>query len=1000
MPLTLKAQRLDKESFSLIPQALGIYFSDKANVKGKIEIDSVVLSQKFVSVYFNTVLSEYPFRPYSVSASYALSYLNLPSIYRNRELKLYSNKKLLEELVPPFYRGENEHISTDRRDKNKGVGDEPPLLIRERSGYKITDGLQNRHIAMWQSHGYYYEQKLLRWEWQRARIFQTVEDLYTQSYVLPFLVPMLENAGAVVMLPRERDTQINEIIVDNDDSSSGYSEFSGSWKTSGLPGFFNGKNRYLSGENPFEGGSARISTISGSGKKNNVVFRPQIPVRGYYGVYVAYQSFPESTKSALYTVHHKGGATKIIVNQSIGGGTWIYLGSFLFEKGRVEDCYVELSGSLSEKGDILSADAVRFGGGMGNIAREPSIGESTENTPSSQNTSGIKKSNSDSKKFDFKIEPQVSGYPRFTEGARYWLQWAGFSDTIYSPNKNSNDYNDDYMSRGRWVNVLSGGSVKNPEEKGYKIPLDLAFAFHTDAGTTLNDSIIGTLAIYTRYSENKDRFPDGEPRFDNRYLCDMVQTQIVDDIKALYEPLWQRRGIWDRSYSESRTPKVPSMLLELLSHQNLADMRYGLDPSFRFTVSRAIYKGILKYLSFSQGKSYVVQPLPVKSFSAMFEGNKVKLKWIACEDSLESSAGPSGYIVYTRVNGEGFDNGVFTPVPEILLPAENGKIYSYKVTAVNSGGESFPSEILSVCKAPEGKSTVLIINGFDRTSAPYSFASPDTTLGGFLDFIDSGVPYMSDISYVGSQHEFRRERPWSDDDAPGFGASDAGYEKMVIAGNSFDYPYIHGKALLQAGLGFVSCSRDAVTEMLVNMNDFQMVDIILGKQIQTVTGKEGNKIKFKVFPQSFQKLIGDYAQNGGKILVSGANIGTDIWDSKEMDQESKNFANQVLKYSFRSNNASRGGEFRAAPNPWGFEGNYSYSNTLNGKIYCVESPDGIEPYGDGSHTIFRYSDNNLSAGVAYKGSHSVVSLGFPLETIKNEDELIKIVKYIVNFFEL
>jgi len=70
--------------------------------------------------------------------------------------------------------------------------------------------------GLWQSHGFYYEPKLTRWEWQRARIFQTVEDLYTQSYVLPFLVPMLENAGANVLMPRERDSQIAEVIVDND----------------------------------------------------------------------------------------------------------------------------------------------------------------------------------------------------------------------------------------------------------------------------------------------------------------------------------------------------------------------------------------------------------------------------------------------------------------------------------------------------------------------------------------------------------------------------------------------------------------------------------------------------------------------------------------------------------------------------------------------------------------------------------------------------------------
>ena len=66
----------------------------------------------------------------------------------------------------------------------------------------FSGSLDGRNIALWQSHGWYFEQKLDRWEWQRARIFQTVEDLYPQSYVLPFLIPMLENAGAYVMTPR------------------------------------------------------------------------------------------------------------------------------------------------------------------------------------------------------------------------------------------------------------------------------------------------------------------------------------------------------------------------------------------------------------------------------------------------------------------------------------------------------------------------------------------------------------------------------------------------------------------------------------------------------------------------------------------------------------------------------------------------------------------------------------------------------------------------------
>ena len=58
-----------------------------------------------------------------------------------------------------------------------------PLITRLSAPYALTNGLQNRHIALWQSHGFYYEPKLTRWEWQRARIFQTVEDLYTQLFL-------------------------------------------------------------------------------------------------------------------------------------------------------------------------------------------------------------------------------------------------------------------------------------------------------------------------------------------------------------------------------------------------------------------------------------------------------------------------------------------------------------------------------------------------------------------------------------------------------------------------------------------------------------------------------------------------------------------------------------------------------------------------------------------------------------------------------------------------
>ena len=50
------------------------------------------------------------------------------------------------------------------------------------------------------------------------------------------------------------------------------------------------------------------------------------------------------------------------------------------------------------------------------------------------------------------------------------------------------------------------------------------------------------------------------------------------------------------------------MLLELLSHENFCRHALWPRPSIRFTVSRAIYKGILKFISKQYDTKYVVQP--------------------------------------------------------------------------------------------------------------------------------------------------------------------------------------------------------------------------------------------------------------------------------------------------------------------------------------------------------------------------------------------------------
>lgn len=988
------AQRLDSRLFTPAADSLQSFYKNQAYVLGKITVSKVVKSGNTLTITFSSALSEYPMREESVAKSYEIVRASIPEQYRQMALIIESNRSQIENLIPPSYKSlRRVESKKDIRDHQKGLH-ESPLVKKASSIVEFPHGLEGKHIALWQSHGFYYEQKLLRWEWQRARIFQTVEDLYTQSYVLPFLVPMLENAGAYVLMPRERDTQLKEIIIDNDIPGSGYRETNGSrrWNNTDSIGFNSPKEVYISGENPFRLGSARlVRSVDSKEEESKAIWSAHIEESGEYAVYVSYQSLPKSTSAAKYTVSHSSGETSFIVNQKMGGGTWIYLGTFYFSKDK-ENQFVSLTNNTGNNREYITADAVKIGGGFGNIARKPSEEGSQLNVKSSS-TEPVEKI-----KIDLEVEPIVSGYPRFTEGARYWLQWAGFSDTIYSPNKNANDYNDDYMSRGKWVNVISGGSKVNPDEKGLKIPVDLSFAFHTDAGTTLNDSIIGTLGIYTRASNGSDLLPDGRDRIEGRYLTDLIQTQIVEDIKTKYEPIWQRRGIWDRSYSESRSPQVPSMLLELLSHQNLADMRYGLDPEFRFTVSRAIYKGMLKYLATSQGREYAVQPLPIKDFSVSLHSDVALLRWKGVEDPLEITAKPEKYIVYTRKGDNGFDSGRVVEGNSLALDVEKGVLYSFKVTAVNGGGESFPSEILSLYNAKQSRGTLLIVNGFNRVSAPASFATPDTTMGGFMDWDDNGVPYKKDISFIGSQYEFRREIPWMDDDSPGFGASYADYETRVIAGNTFDYPSLHGRLFANQGYSFVSASRESVETGSVDLKAYPIVDFIMGKQRQYRMGRGHGDVKFKVFTPGIIKAIEEYSKAGGNILISGSYIATDVWDSIETDDTTKNFVKNVLKYEWRTNKASKTGYVKAVQSPYKFGGEFSFHTIPNEYSYTSESPDGIEPSGEGAWTIFRYKDNNISAGVAYKGSYKVVSFGFPVETIKNKTEMEELLKSVLLFF--
>ena len=987
-------------------------FSEEARTRSSFstKIDTVIIDnhKKTFTMKMADGFSDNPFREANTKDYYSLLKDVSGRRFRKYSFSIETMEKEISELIPNYYRTKSSKDAT-RLSVQKVT--QPVLLKNISKNTNYSEGLNGRHIALWHSHGWYYENTLDRWEWQRARVFQTVEDIWTMSFVVPYIAPMLENAGANVLIPRERDTQIHEIIVDGDGSTKGseYNE-TGNWRPGSSKGFGLKVPFYFDGENPFQMGETRKVKVDANGS-SSIQYLPDFPETGWYSVSVSYGQNSGNIADARYTINHTGGKTLFSINQQMGGGTWIYLGTFRFEKGKnPETGRVELSNKSDEPGGFVSADAVKFGGGTGNIVRGKN--EQLEQLRAIRNEKGLETDSS-------LWLPFASRRPRYQEASRYYLQYAGMPDsTVYSINRQKEDYShrgsnaalyaaresgkedykDDYMSRGEWVNYLMGINTKtgNPAP-GLHIPVDMALAFHTDAGVTPDSAIIGTLGIYNT-TFGPDTFPNGQSKWSSRDLCDIIQTQVTSDLRRLYEPNWTRRGMWNKQYSEAVKPKVPTMLSELLSHQNFADMALATDPRFKFDVSRAYYKGILRFLSAQNEKTYTVQPLPVSHFAMQTENGGIRLNWKPVTDPLEPTAVPASYRIYQRIGNSGFDNSTDAPDTTFVFnELKPGVIYSFKVTAINSGGESFPSEILA-CSFNGNQKPLLVVNAFDRICASAVFDNGNEA--GFNNAEDEGVSYISDLAFIGDQYDFDRKSPWKDDDASGFGSSHADQEALVKPGNSFDYPLVHGAAIVNSGGSFISMSDEAFEAGTWDKNSFAMLDIIFGEEKTTRRLYGNNTPAFTLFTPAMRSAIEKYASvENAKILVSGAYIGTDL----ELcgDTLAGKFAASVLHYRHMTNHASKSGEiFPVNSMKTDFPSDFSFVQNYNPAIYKVESPDAIEPSDKESSVLFRYQGDQKSAAVVHNGKTKTMVFGFPFETITTDAERNELMKQILTYFGL
>ena len=862
------------------------------NVVNRYKVESIVIDGKKCTVEINEHLSNIPMNDSIVADIYDSLKAQLPASYQKYQLSLVSRKHPIEAFVPNYLRKKSDV------DKSRYVPYKTgqTALMHLSNPWKPSQGLLGRNIALWNSHGLYYDKNNDRIRWQRPALFGTVEDMLSTQIVLNYLLPMLRNAGAEVYMPRERD-----------------------WHSEGVE-LFSTQRLHDSTTEPFS---------------DTLIFKGRVTQPDTYWVRVAYPTGCKATKLQC-EVKHGGVTTKYQINTTIGGDTWLYLDPLYIK----DDVEVRFYNTDKKAWNITD---VYVGGGCSVLD---------------------------------------DNLPAFVDAAVYYLRQFGAPDSILYHQKpeKDNDYYDDLYGRAKWTNYLSGGSVVNPDYPGVGIPLDLSLAIHTDAGVGTPDSLIGTLLVCTSDS----LAPTGYNQLTNNDYANYVLKQIVSDLRTTFKMEWPSRGIWHRSYVETRIPAVPALIVELLSHQNFADMRYAHHPAFQFTVARAIYKASLRYLSEMYATGYVVQPLPITTFSAVLKSDSVQLSWKPAVDKLEPSAFPTTYKVYTRKEDGSFDNGVLVKGTSCTLPIEADVLYRFKVVALNPGGESFPSEELSVCKVSKAKGEALVINAFDRVSSPHYFVNE--TEAGFVHELDYGIPYQYDLSFVGHQYEFNQSKPYKTDANPGWGASHRD-TAMVIQGNTFNYPYIHGKALRDNGYSFSSCSKNAIeryysqihaghfdklsdrmdaADISPNLNNYDVVDLILGEQCDTPL--------FELYPNNLQQALFDYVQQKKhRLIITGAYVAS--------SKKSEIFMQKGLRYELQQDTATQNG-LLYAPSQSTF---YHIQMWPNSKQYFVQNVQALSPIDKNGKTLVHYTDTNLPAVIKTGKRSKIIVAGFPFESIIGDE---------------
>ena len=705
-----------------------------------------------------------------------------------------------------------------------------------------------------------------------------VEDFGTIEAVGYYLLKYLWNAGANVWMVRERDFNTDEFVVDNDSAASGYSE-TGSWSTSGTSGYNGGTYRFTN--------AAATETAT-------AIYTPNITKEGWYWVSVYFREGANRPVDTRYKVNHAGGETVVSINQEVHGQTWVYLGQFYFDAGTAGN--VTLSNESSDTGQAVIADAVRFGGGYGTVedCDVPGVG--------------------------------LANKPRFEEGAQLYARYMGYptcdGDVSIRPK-----YAEWELAKGpaSEQNNLATGDINS-----------VYVSWHTNAGGgTGTSSFIWDSASFTNDPNPNPTGCSGAPGGNaSARLRNFIHEEVIDDVRAEYDPTWTDRGLKCANFGELRNlSTMPGALFEMGFHDNASDATAITTPDYRKIVARAVYQGIVQFHNYYDNSIPVVYApeAPSHAYARNSGAGQVTLSWQAPPTGTAGGDAAAGYKVYMSTHGKGFADGI--PVTGTSYTATGlapSTTYYFRVTATNVGGESFPTAVVAVRTPAAGTTTAtpfLIVDGFDRLQRSQMVRASSTGLGtlyrGFLEVM-----------------------------------------------NSYTYMVEHARAIESCcDLAFDGASNEAVIAGTANLNAYELIDWMCGEESTTNNTLDATE----------RSLVQNFLNGGGNLIISGAEIGWDIGRAASANAD-VSFYNNYLKASYAGDD---GGSYNfvglAGDIYAGIGSNFDDGSSC---VYDVNFPDRLNPFG-GAMAVLNYSGGTGDgAAVAYKGTDfGVVNFGFPLETV-------------------